>query len=89
MLTWIALSAALGAAQVHLPEGSSDTAAALQAIDSLCPLYLKRYGLTPPEIETVRAAGRVPIGPTAAPEWQAVSSNGPFEGRTSRPCAFF
>ena len=89
MLTWIALSAALGAAQVHLPEGSSDTAAALQAIDSLCPLYLKREGLTPSEIETVRAAGRLPFRPTAAPAWQGVSSNGPFEGRTSRPCAFF
>ena len=56
MLTWIALTAALGAGQAPLPEGSSDTAAALEAINTLCPLYLKREGLTPSEIETVRAA---------------------------------
>lgn len=56
MLTWIALTAALSAGQLPPPESASDTAAALVAINSLCPLYLKREGLTSSEIETVRAA---------------------------------
>lgn len=56
MLTWIALTAALGAGQLPPPESASDTAAALVAINTLCPLCLKREGLTTSEIETVQAA---------------------------------